>query len=280
MQINIDRFGDGRRAMKHERGDGQPRERNLKHDVPRTAAEVAPPVAMSGSRFESDEARSWHVQDLSRIGAEMLPLGTVEGVLDRLADSSRGHHRDRRRGDGRTVRAMTCALRSVVARGAVSASIALAFRLAGLAAHQVDDPGCLQQRDDQQQSARNAHPSLLARAVHCIPGEVVIARDVGVVDQHVELEKLLRTRVAKASSAVGSATSTTMPCIPGSRRAAVLAEGTRVPRLRRQRARGLILLREETIHRVEQAVDVRVLGHGDAADLHVVVLLRVLDLGR
>jgi len=179
---------------KHERGDDQPRDRNSRHDVPRARQSSAPPMVSSfsagtqgcpvqdtprlvfrrclaspiaatrlrraTSRFARSRlarGRARHVPDLSGIGAR--------GKLRRVRDAARGHHRDRwqrrhgdrGRGRARRGRAVAHARRLGAGRTIVVAAILPALSLARRAAHVLGDPQRLQQREDQEQRARNAH---------------------------------------------------------------------------------------------------------------------------
>lgn len=105
--------------------------------------------------MESDDAQPRHVQDLARVRAQVQPVRAIESRFKGRVDPSGRQNRNARGCRGRCARAVTWTLRGVVARRAVLAAVAFALGLTRLAPHDVDDPACLQQCEDQQQSARH-----------------------------------------------------------------------------------------------------------------------------
>jgi hypothetical protein len=110
--------------------------------------------------MESDGALPGNVQDLARVRARTELIGRVQRNRGRPHTRRRGSHLDHRGRCGHAARAVTRTLRSVAARRAIAAATVLpAVFLARRPADEIEDPTCLQQREDKQQHARNAHAS-------------------------------------------------------------------------------------------------------------------------
>lgn len=107
---------------------------------------------------ESDGAQPGDVQDLARVGARVNLIGEVEADLDRARNRCHRHRDGPGRSDAGRAGAMARTLRRIIAWSAVAiAAIALALLLAARPPGGIHDPGGLEQRQNEQQRARDRH---------------------------------------------------------------------------------------------------------------------------